>query len=243
MLAHLLSLVAALATVAGGLFVIRHVRGRSVWLRAFLAFGAGYLLAAALLVMIPETFESLGVWAPALVLAGYVLTHVFEHALVPHFHFGEETHGDSEALGRQTFLAATLGLLVHSFFDGTAIGSGFLLSDHLGWVLFLAIVLHKLPDGFTLASLALASGQSSSTAMTAVAGLGLATLLGTVAIQLVASWALPVLAISAGVALYIAATDLMPEVNKERGIRWSLISLAGVATLYLSESLLHGILH
>jgi ZIP family zinc transporter/zinc and cadmium transporter len=225
------------------MFVVFHFQSRALWLRSFLAFGAGFLLAAGLLAMVPEAFEAMGGRAALLVLAGYLLTHTFEHALVPHFHFGEETHSDSAGLGRSSFLAATTGMVVHSLFDGAAIGSGFAMSPQLGWLLFLAIALHKLPDGFTIASLALASRQTARAALTAVVLLGAATLLGTTLVSLMTGWAAPALALSAGVAIYVAATDLMPEVNRERKMRWSLIFFAGVVAFYLSERLLHALQH
>jgi ZIP family zinc transporter/zinc and cadmium transporter len=168
---------------------------------------------------------------------------MFEHALVPHFHFGEETHAKTEHLGRRTFVTATVGMVIHSFFDGVAIGSGFVLDPALGWLLFLAIALHKLPDGFTIASLALASGRTPSGALGAVLTLAVATLAGTVVATQVAGWAAAALAISAGVAIYVAATDLMPEVNRERDIRWSLLFFTGVAAFYLGERVLHSFLH
>jgi ZIP family zinc transporter/zinc and cadmium transporter len=241
--ALLLSLVAAIATVVGGLFVVFRLQSRALWLRSFLAFGAGFLLAAGLLAMVPEAFEALGAKAALLILAGYLLTHTFEHALVPHFHFGEETHSATAGLDRSSFMAATTGMFVHSIFDGAAIGSGFAMSTQLGWLLFLAVALHKLPDGFTIASLALASQQTPRAALMAVFLLGAATLLGTALVSLWIGWAAPALALSAGVAIYVAATDLMPEVNRERHVRWSLIFFAGVVAFYLSERLLHMFQH
>lgn len=238
-LAVLLSLIAAIATVGGGAFVILRFGSRNLWLRSFLAFGAGFLLAAGLLAMVPHAFKEMGASASFLVLLGYLMTHLFEHTLVPHFHFGEETHGETEQLGTPTFIAATGGMIVHSLFDGVAIGSGFVLDTRLGWLLFLAIALHKLPDGFTVASMGIASGQSPRSAFIAVSLLGVATLIGTVGISLLAGWAAPALALSGGVALYVAATDLMPEVNRQHGVRWSAIVFAGVLAFYLGEYLLH----
>ena len=89
-LAMFLSAVAATATIAGGGFVILHLKHRTILLRSFLAFGAGFLLAAAILAMVPEAFSALQESAAVYILAGYLLTHVFEHTLVPHFHFGED---------------------------------------------------------------------------------------------------------------------------------------------------------
>jgi zinc and cadmium transporter len=238
-LAVILSAIAALATVGGGVFVIRHFGSRHTWLKSFLAFGAGFLLAAGLLAMIPHAFSEMGSKAAFLVLIGYLMTHLFEHTLVPHFHFGEETHGETERLGTPAFMAATGGMIVHSLFDGVAIGSGFVLDTRLGWLLFLAIALHKLPDGFTVASMGLAARQTPRTAFVAVSLLGLATVVGTVGITLLSGWAAPALALSGGVALYVAATDLMPEVNRQHGVRWSAMVFFGVLLFYIGEYLLH----
>src|SRR4029077_2918978 len=74
--------------------------------------------------------------------------------------------------------AALLGLVIHTFFDGVAIASGLLVSAWLGGVIFTAVFLHKLPEGFTVASLMLASGQSRRVAFVSSAILGGATLAG-----------------------------------------------------------------
>ena len=71
-----------------------------------------------------------------------------------------------------------MGLVIHTFFDGIAIASGFIVSNWLGWVIFLAIFLHKIPEGFTIASVMLASGQSRRIAWGASMLLGAATLAG-----------------------------------------------------------------
>ncbi len=79
-----------LADYLGGfLLVPRSPSARA--LRYFVALGAGFMLAAALLEMLPEAFAVNAHWAALLVLAGYCGVHLLEHTLVPHFHFGEET--------------------------------------------------------------------------------------------------------------------------------------------------------
>ena len=153
----LLGLVAALADVLGGLILVRANWPRR-YLRYFVALGAGFMLAAAFLEMIPESFRLSFRWTPMLVFGGYCAIHLLEHTITPHFHFGEETHRD-EFLSRATGNSVVGGLAVHSLFDGVAIASGFVLSNWLGWVIFIAIFLHKMPEGFTVASVMLASGR------------------------------------------------------------------------------------
>jgi ZIP family zinc transporter/zinc and cadmium transporter len=130
---------------------------------------------------------------------------------------------------------------VHALFDGVAIGSGFVVSNALGWLIFLAIFLHKMPEGFTMASVMLASGRSRSAAFYAAVALAAATILGVAVIELIPSWLAFGLPVSAGVALYVAATDLVPEVNREPGIRMALVFFAGVGAFLLLRVLLPAI--
>src|SRR5947209_9824755 len=168
------ALVAALGNVIGALAVTRRAaRGLAV-IEHFVAFGAGFMLAVAVVELLPEAFARSGPAAPLLVLAGYLAVHLTQHTLTPHFHFGEETHVVS-AVGGTT---ALLGLLLHTFFDGVAIASAFLVGPRLGVVVFLAILIHKLPEGVTIASLMMAAGRSGAQAVGSAALLGAATLAG-----------------------------------------------------------------
>ena len=88
-----------------------------------------------------------------------------------------------------------------------------------------------------MASVMLASGRSRSTAFYSAVALAAATLAGVLIIELVPSWLPYGLPISAGVALYVAATDLVPEVNREPGIRMALVFFAGVVLFFLLKML------
>jgi len=233
-LALSLGLAAALGNVLGGLFVVRREWPRRS-LTYFLALGAGFMLATALIEMVPEAIRLSGEEALFFVLGGYFLVHLFEHTLAPHFHFGEETH-HAEMRHEHASMSALVGLLIHTFFDGVAIGSGFLVSNWLGMVIFLAILLHKMPEGFTVASLLLAAGKSRRSALLGSALLGAATLAGVLLMWLLKAALAYTLPLSAGVTLYVAASDLMPEVNREPGIRMALVVFLGVGLLFLLDA-------
>ncbi|HEY0703257.1 MAG TPA: ZIP family metal transporter [Candidatus Acidoferrales bacterium] len=238
--AALLGLTAAGANVLGGSLVAHREWSRR-YLNYFIALGAGFMLATAILEMIPESLKLRETAAPGsassdtdtvflLILAGYFLVHFFEHTLAPHFHFGEETH-HHEISHAHASTAALLGLGIHTFFDGVAIASGLLVSTWLGGVIFIAIFLHKLPEGFTVASLMIASGRSRQAAFLSATILGATTLLGMIfmfAVRGSVSYALPV---SAGVTLYVAASDLIPEANKEHGVGMAILVFVGVAVM------------
>jgi ZIP family zinc transporter/zinc and cadmium transporter len=238
-LSLMLGLLAALADVVGGLVLVR-AKGIERYLRYFVALGAGFLMATAVIEMLPEGLKlnlAHPLLGPTLIMVGYCAVHLLEHTFNAHFHFGEETH-QGEFVSRHTGNSVVAGLSLHALFDGVAIGSGFLVSSRMGWLIFLAILLHKAPEGFTMASVMLASGRSRSAALYSAVALAAATLAGVLVIQLVPGWLSYGLPLSAGVALYVAATDLVPEVNQEPGIRMALVFFLGVAGFLLLRFLL-----
>lgn len=227
------AIAAALGNVAGALAVVRSLRRELRVIDACLAFGAGFMLAVAVLGVLPEVLRD-GPGEAVYVLAGYLAVHLAQHVFTPHFHFGEETH----RLSRSAGISALLGLMLHTFFDGVAIASGFLVSGELGVLLFLAVLLHKLPEGVTIASVMVAGGESRARAVGAAAVLGLATILGVVLTEVVAPLARHGLALSAGVTIYVAASNLVPEFQAKRGWLSALAFFGGAMGFFLTERLL-----
>lgn len=228
------ALIAALGNVLGGLVAARGAREGLRLIEGLVAFGAGFMLAVAFAEVLPEAFRSGEESAAAFVLVGYLLVHLSQHTATQHFHFGEETHQVSRAAG----VSALLGLLLHTFFDGVAIGSGFAVSQELGVLLFLAILLHKLPEGVTIASLLLAGGASASRAVGSAGLLGLATVAGVVATSQLAFLHDHGLALSAGVTIYVAASNLVPEFQGKSGWKLPLMFFLGAGGLLAAKQLL-----
>ncbi len=234
-------LLAALGNVLGGLLITRAHDSRQAKLKYLIALGAGFMLAAVFLEVIPEVArqwnDQIGV-AMAWLLAGYLLLQLAEHTIAPHFHFGEETHSQ-EMTRRGAATTAVVALSVHTFFDGVAIASGLLTSFRLGFLLFLAILLHKVPEGFTVASIMLSSGRGNRAAWRATLLIAATTFAGIVSVTLIKPAVIYCLPFAAGVTLYVAASDLIPEVNHEGGARTSLLVFAGVALFYFAHQILH----
>ena len=237
LLSILLGLSAAGANVFGGAIIVQRHWDRS-YLRYFVALGAGFMLATAIVEVIPESLNLGGKSAAYLVLIGYLIIHFFEHTVTPHFHFGEETHSDEFVHTHKSY-SVLIGLLIHTFFDGIAIASGFIVSNWLGWIVFLAVFLHKIPEGFTVASVMLASGQSRRNAWAASMLLGAATVAGVLTMAVFRHQVTYGLPLSAGVTIYVAASDLIPEVNREPGVRMALVVFLGVGFLFLLDRFFH----
>ena len=228
------ALLSAAGNLLGAAAVARRASAGLRVIEQLVAFGAGFMLSVAIVEVLPEAFARSGTAAPALVLTGYLAVHLTQHTLTPHFHFGEETH----AVPRVAGTSALGGLLLHTFFDGVAIASGFLVSGQLGVLLFLAVLLHKLPEGVTIASVMVAGGQTRARALGAAAVLGLATILGVALTEIVAPLARHGLALSAGVTIYVAASNLVPEFQAKRGWPSALAFFGGGVGFFLTERLL-----
>ena len=233
----LLGTTAAVANALGGAVIVQKHWDRR-FLRLFVALGAGFMLATAIVEMVPESLRVGGPSASFFILLGYLLIHFFEHTVTRHFHFGEETHSEEFVHAHKSY-SILLGLVIHTFFDGLAITAGFLVSNWLGWLIFLAVFLHKIPEGFTVASVMLASGRSRGAAWASSALLGGATIAGCLTMALVqrsVNFGLP---LSAGAAIYVAASDLIPEVNQERGVAIPGLVFVGAGVMFFLDRFFH----
>ena len=227
----LLGLAASAGDVIGGIVVTAPRRIGDRTLGLLVALGAGNLLGVALIELIPETVEHAGTNGALLVLAGYLFIHFFEHVFAPHLHFGEETHGGL-VVDTHVTSTALIGLTLHAFMDGVAISSAFLTSPGLGVLVFLAIMLHKLPEGFTIASVMKAAGTTRRWALTASGLLAIATFVGVLTASLLGDLAPYGLAVATGSVLYVGATDLMAEANKEEGILNPIMVMVGTGMFF-----------
>jgi zinc transporter ZupT len=136
----------------------------------------------------------------------------------------------------------------HTFFDGVSIAAASQIDFRVGLLVFIAIFLHKFPEGFTIGSMVIAAGKGVKEVFLATAFIGLTTLIGVMFIYFVGqnigftvAYALP---IASGVTLYVAASDLIPEVNHHGG-KNPLVSLsvfAGVGIFFILYQILHSIL-
>ena len=228
------ALLSALANVAGALAVAGRARRGLQLLDALIAIAAGFMISVALTQLVPEALARGGTSAPVVMLVGYLAVHFTQHTLTTHFHFGEETHRVTTAIS----MSALAGLLMHTFVDGVAIAAGFTVGPELGILVFIAVVLHKLPEGLAIASLFLAAGQSPQRAVAAAGALGLTTLLGvavTNQVRPLAEYGLP---LAAGVTLYVAASNLVPEFQSKRGWSLALYFFGGCGLFLLARALL-----
>jgi ZIP family zinc transporter/zinc and cadmium transporter len=232
--ALLYAVAAAMANVLGAAAVTWRARWSVRALETMVALAAGFMISASVGDILPEAFEHGGRGAAVAALLGYLLVHLTQHTLAPHFHFGEETHEVSRMVG----VSALAGLLLHTLVDGVAIASGFRVSDALGTLVFLAILLHKFPEGLAISSLFLAAGAGRARALWAAVALGVATVVGVLLTDALGVLEGYGLAVSGGVTLYVGASNLVPEFQAKHGWRLPLAFFGGCAMYFAARAAL-----
>lgn len=241
-----------LLTLAGGFLVLR--------LRAYqgvvFAFCAGALIAGALLEVVPEAMALLssshvsspsadsGWFKPRLVLvscvAGFLCFYVIEHLT----HQRETPHQQAAPHAPHAGVWGALGILVHSFFDGFAIGTGFHADEQMGWTIGLGVALHKIADGASVAGVMLGTRRTVRSAAVMVALTALAPPAGLFAQSFVVFETGPLallLGWCGGVFLYLGAGSLLPAAHGASASRLlPAATLAGVLFVYAARVLTHG---
>ena len=231
------ALLYALAAAAANILGAVAVTSRAGWsiraLDAMLSLSAGFLISVSLVDLFPQAVLMAGPLAPAVALLSYVLVHLTQHTIGRHFHFGEETHEVTELVS----LSALVGLLMHTFVDGVAVASGLRVSAGLGALVFVAVLLHKFPEGLAISSLFLAAGAGRGKALLAAAALGATTIAGVLLTNELSFLRAYGLAISAGVTLYVGASNLVPEFQSRPGLRIPVSFVAGCVLYFAARSI------
>lgn len=209
----------SLISFVGGLLLLRARRLRHRAVMLTLPFGAGALLAAAFFDLMPEAFElgdarQLLAWT----LAGFTLFFVLER-LASWFH---HHHEHDEADHPQTIWQRRLivvGDLMHNAIDGLAIAAAFLVSVPTGIVTTLAVGAHEIPKELGTFALLLSRGWSSRKVILVNLGTIIATLIAAVVVYFLGSDAYiptgPLLAMTAGFFIYVAASDIIPDIHEQ----------------------------
>jgi len=199
------------------------------------ALSAGALMGGAFLHLLPESLETLKENAFIFVLAGFILFFIVEKYLWWRHEHKIEKHSI------HTFAYMNLfGDSIHNFIDGLIIASSFFVSTELGIATSIAILFHEIPQelgdfgvliygGFSVAKALL---LNFAVATTAIAG----GIIGYFISNITTKFTM-LFPIAAGGFIYIAASDLIPELRHETYTKKSLLTLlvfiAGIALMYL----------
>ncbi len=174
-------------------------------------------------------------------IQAYAHPHTHEHIHTHvHTHTDFHNHGTISKSGSS---AALIALLIHTFMDGVIIAGSFSINEAAGILMFVAIAMHKLPEGFTMATISLAATDSRKQAFLSAFWLAVSTMVGagvTLLFGTIDTYLLNVImALATGTFLFISTSSLMPIIRESRDKKAALTVIIGVFIFYLSLVLIH----
>lgn len=234
------ALVGSVFSLIGGLLLISNTQLREVAVRYGLPFGAGALLAAAFIGVLPEAIEGSDVHQVLLYgLGGFLVFFLLERFLGWfHRHEDHQHSGVRSSNGQAQQWLVVIGDTVHNAIDGVALGAAFLIDPAVGIGTALAVAAHEIPQEIGDFSILLGKGMKPRRVII----VSLVSALATVVAAL-ATYALgdaidinpaPLLAIAAGFFIYIAASDIIPDIHEKprrEGDIQAIMLLIGVALI------------
>jgi ZIP family zinc transporter len=225
------------STLVGGALAMRLHRE----LKTAIALSGGIVVAVALFDLVPEALEAISDdrRVTTLVGAGFLLFFVAERFLVLHH---RDDPDQAQAHARVGALSAG-ALAFHTFADGLGIGLAFGLDTETGILVLFAVISHDFADGINAVTFILSQGGSRTSALRWLSLVAVAPLLGAFvgsAMDVSERTLGHLLAVYAGIFLYIGATDLLPEAHSHPSGRRLAVTLAGFVAVFLATTLLEG---
>ena len=209
--------------MVGGLLIVWKSKSTLKIITPLVSFAAGAFMGVSFFDILPEALAGVkeSHYIFAWLLGGYFCFFVMERFIMRYFHRHKlegEGHSDhTESLP----VLVVVGDSLHNFLDGIVIALSFVANPALGLTTALAVAAHEIPQeigdfvilldrGWSKAKIILVNIASS---VLTVAG----AVIGYYAAQLFAAWLPFLLAAVAGIFLYIAASDLIPEIHHRAG--------------------------
>lgn len=238
------SLIGSVVSLAGGISLLyKEAFARKI--SHFLAsFAAGALLGTAFLDLLPEAIHEAGggegvvMWA----MVGVLMFFLMERFI----HWFHHHHEHSAAFSKPTVPLVMAGDTIHNFIDGVVIAATFMVSVPLGVVTTLAVAAHEIPQEIGDFGVMLKRGLARRkilmfnvvSAISAIVG----ALVTYIAGENIEDYLPALLALTAGFFIYIAASDLIPEIHEENRRGFAAIEtgllVLGVFVIWVSISLL-----
>jgi zinc and cadmium transporter len=230
----------SLGGIIGAVTLVIHEKKLQKILLFLVSLSTGAMMGGAFIHLMPEAVEKLpGEIMFLIVLASFIFFFLVEKLL--HWRHCHKGHCEVHTFGHMNLI----GDGIHNFIDGLVIAGTFMTDIKLGVVTALAVMLHEIPQEIGDFGVLLYAGFEKKKAIIANLLVALIAVLGGVvgyllsfSIEHLSSFLLP---FAAGGFIYIAASDLMPEIRKETSLVKSLVSfavfLAGILIMYLVKLL------
>ena len=220
-----------------GIFIFFKQKTLNRILFFLVSFAAGTLLGAAFLDLLPEVLEegfndSIAIF----ILIGLLSFFILEKFLYWHHHHAGQEHEEVHGF---TYLNM-IGDGIHNFLDGAVIAVSFVNSTSLGIVTTIAIIAHEIPQEIADFSILIYGGFSKTKALVYNFLTALTALIGALIAYFYSSYfqnsQIYIASFAIGGFVYIAGTDLIPEIQKEKDAKKSMLQLAmlvlGIALIW-----------
>lgn len=231
------TIVISLISFVGVLFLSTRRAFLNRFVVLLISLAAGTMMGGAFLHLLPEASEVLdGAQLFGYVLVAFILFYVVERVL----HWRHCHHNDCKVHNNSLGYMNIIGDGIHNFMDGMVVAAAFMTDFNLGLATTLAIVMHEIPQEIGDFGVLMHSGFSKRKALALNFGSALLAVGGAVfsyvAAQQVENLQLYLLPLAAGGFIYIAASDLLPEIRKEENLAKAIVSffifLLGVGIMY-----------
>lgn len=238
------SLIGGVFSLLGGMLLLSRRRTAEALAKYATPFAAGALLAAAFFELLPEAIESTAEGAATRwTLLGIIIFFLMEHFL----HWFHHHHEHKDKTMRATAPLIIIGDTLHNFLDGIAIGAAFLINVPTGIVTALAVATHEIPREIGDFGLLLKRGYSRGNVIRINALSALVSTAGAMLTFWIGSYAtLPTgefLAITAGMFIYIATSDLIPAIHQTFNKKYNYVAVAllllGILTVGIATEIAH----
>ncbi len=205
-------------TTIGGIIGITFQRTSNKFLSFILSFASGLMLAIICFDLIPEAMEISSIMNVMIgIIAGIMVMIACDILVQKKFNVSSKRNFNTNRL-LKTGIIVSIGLALHNFPEGLAIGSGFGASITLGYSLAIAICLHDIPEGISMAVPMKNGGMKKGKVILYVILSGITTGIGAFFGALVGGISEEIismcLSFAAGAMLYIVSGELIPESNE-----------------------------
>ena len=232
------TLLVSLLSFTGILFLAMRAKQLQSIIFILVSFAVGALFGNTFFMLIPESFalientQKIGL----LIISGLVVMFILEKFIHWHHCHNVSHEHDAAPLGYISLVTDSL----HNFTDGVLIAAAWMASPEVGIATTLAVVVHEIPQEISDFGVLLHAGFSKRKALllnfvaacTAIIGAVITVVLGEVTEKLIVF----ILPFAAGGFIYLAGSDLIPELHRESSVRKSMIQLtailAGLALMF-----------
>ncbi len=195
------------------------------------SFAAGSLIGGAMIHLLPEAVDKLGF---GLNVSLYFILGLLLFFILEKFVHWRHCHiPTSKRHPHPLAYTNMIGDTFHNFIDGLVIGASYIVSIPLGIATTVAVILHEIPQEIGDFGVMIHGGFSRTKALAFNFLSALTAVLGAIAILIAGPWlkdyVVFLLPITAGGFIYIASSDLIPEMQKEVDPRKSFIQLISLA--------------